>query len=182
MSLANKFARIFYIICCNTTNIKKMKKSNKNIKHYIYKMQLNISIDDSELQSMYKAKCTLSTDSGFDLFIQKNQLIPARKTTMIDLGVRCEPKFEGGYYLYPRSSLSKTPLRLANSVGIIDNGYRGTLRCMVDNISDEDYSVVKGDRLFQICHPSLLPMTVSVVDSVNTNTVRGEGGFGSTGK
>ena len=55
------------------------------------------------------------------------------------------------YYLYPRSSISKTPLRLCNSVGIIDAGYRGNIMAFVDNI-DEDYDL--GTRLFQLCDPN----------------------------
>ena len=53
--------------------------------------------------------------------------------------------FNTGYYMYPRSSLSKTKLRLANSVGIIDSGYRGNLIGMFDLINmkvNETYIVL----------------------------------------
>ena len=118
-------------------------------------------------------------DSGFDLFMPANITIPGRTSAVIDLGVRCEYNGSSGYYLYPRSSISKTPLRLANSVGIIDNGYRGTLKVVVDNISDEVCRVKRGDRLFQLCIPSLEAFHV-VFGTVNRVTERGEGGFGST--
>ena len=86
------------------------------------------------------------------------------------------------YYVYPRSSISKTPLRLANSVGIIDSGYRGELMAVVDNISKEDYVVEEGQRLFQICSNTLLPFSnIKIVEELN-NTVRCAGGFGSTGQ
>ena len=98
---------------------------------------------------------------------------------MLDLGVRCQPSGTSGYYLYPRSSISKTPLRLANSVGIIDASYRGTLKVVVDNNSDELVRIKKGDRLFQLCMPNLEPFDV-VFGTVNRLTERGEGGFGST--
>ena len=76
---------------------------------------------------------------------------------------------------------AKTPLRLANSVGIIDAGYRGTLKAIVDNIDRENGIVIpKGTRLFQICSPTLQPITYEVVDSLS-ETSRGEGGLGSTG-
>tara|TARA_B100000900_G_C20591082_1_gene721612 strand:+ start:1586 stop:2140 length:555 start_codon:yes stop_codon:yes gene_type:complete len=83
------------------------------------------------------------------------------------------------YYLYPRSSLSKTPLRMSNSTGIIDAGYRGNIIAKVDNISNDEYRIEKGTRLFQICSPSLEEIELEVVDELS-DTTRGSGGFGST--
>jgi dUTP pyrophosphatase len=136
------------------------------------------------LDGFYKtAARNYATDSGFDLCCPEDCVVPAGGTVFVDLGVRCQ--MEGGathgYYLYPRSSLSKTPLRLANSVGIIDAGYRGTLKAAVDNRSGEDYTIKKGDRLFQICMPSLEPFGI-VFGVVDRATERGEGGMGSTGR
>tara|TARA_B110000967_G_scaffold195330_1_gene224725 strand:- start:922 stop:1161 length:240 start_codon:yes stop_codon:yes gene_type:complete len=75
----------------------------------------------------------------------------------------------------------RTPLRMSNSVGIIDSGYRGHLIGMVDNLSDEDYIVEKGTRLFQVCSPSLNnPIKLSIVQELS-DTQRGDGGIGSTG-
>ena len=85
------------------------------------------------------------------------------------------------YMLVPRSSISKTPLRMANSIGIIDAGYRGEIMAAVDNRGDKDYMIVPGQRLFQIVHPTLCPFNVGVVDKLS-ETDRGDGGFGSTGK
>ena len=89
------------------------------------------------------------------------------------------------YYLYPRSSISKTPLLCANSVGIIDRDYRGNIMGKVrylpfDLEAKDPYLVDKGTRLFQICSPDLHPIKVKLVDQL-TETSRGEGGFGSTG-
>jgi dUTP pyrophosphatase len=104
-------------------------------------------------------------------------------------------KYNTGYYMYPRSSISKTQLRLANSTGIIDAGYRGHLIGMFDvvNIPSEklsqhneaDYLGKKYDRYLQICSPGLSPIIVEVVnskDDLGCDTSRGEGGFGSTGR
>ena len=58
--------------------------------------------------------------------------------------------------MYPRSSMgSRTPLRMSNSVGIIDSGYRGNIIGIVDNRSNEDYVVEKGTILFQACSQTL---------------------------
>ena len=85
------------------------------------------------------------------------------------------------YYLYRRSSIIKTPLRLANSVGIIDSGYRGDIIACVDNIKNVPYTIEQGTRLFQICGPTLEPIEFKLVTDLS-DTQRGEGGFGSTGQ
>ena len=111
--------------------------------------------------------------------------IPAGGTKLISLDIQCEAFVDKNkdqnvsYYLYPRSSIYKTPLRTANSVGIIDAGYRGTIMAAVDNRSTEDYTVTPGQRLFQLCGPTLEPITFELVNQLS-ETSRGEGGFGST--
>jgi dUTP pyrophosphatase len=134
-----------------------------------------------------------SIDAGFDLYAPSNDDIitfPFLSVTKVDFKIKCsaamytETKvFNTGYYMYPRSSISKTSLRLANSTGIIDAGYRGNLIAMLD--SDEAYTGKKFDRYIQICAPSLVPIIVEIVDSLKDlgeETDRGAGGFGSTGR
>jgi len=143
---------------------------------------ITMECETKELTGLYAAvvKQAYSRDSGYDLFMPSDITIPGKALGfMIDLGVRCEYNRSSGYYLYPRSSLSKTSIRLANSVGIIDNGYRGTLKVAVDNHSTEPVRVKRGDRLFQLCLPSLESFKV-LLGLVNRGTERGEGGFGST--
>ena len=81
----------------------------------------------------------------------------------------------------PRSSISKTPLRQCNSVGLIDGGYRGEIMAAVDNVKDEPYTVEPGQRLFQLVAMDGSPIHFELVSKL-TETGRGEGGFGSTGK
>jgi dUTP pyrophosphatase len=126
----------------------------------------------------------------------------ASPVNKLDLQVCCSARmyldsgknFNTGYYMYPRSSLSKTQLRLANSVGIIDAGYRGHLMGMFDvvnidpckkNDMEADYCGNVYDRYLQICAPGLVPIIVEIVNSkqdLGDETERGEGGFGSTGR
>jgi dUTP pyrophosphatase len=152
--------------------------------------ELHLEIENEELRKMYQKQIDVinktysftTSDSGFDLFLPCDYTIKPKETVMIDLQIKCQPKFAGGYYLFPRSSFSKTSLRLKNSVGIIDNSYRGNVAAMVENTSDtETMELKKGERYFQFCHPSLIAMKGVIVDKLNT-TVRGTGGFGSTGK
>lgn len=119
-------------------------------------------------------------DCGIDLYCLKDLVVPARAYSVkMPLGI-C---IEAGtcMYLYPRSSTgSKTPIRLSNSVGIIDAGYRGELTALLDNLSDEPFTMERGSRYFQLCSPNLTPLEFKVVDELS-ETSRGTGGFGSTG-
>jgi|TARA_B110000971_G_scaffold192437_1_gene204732 dUTP pyrophosphatase len=123
-------------------------------------------------------------DAGLDLYCPSELVIGPGETKFIDLKVQCEALKDGrnvSYYLYARSSISKTPLRLANSVGIIDAGYRGNIIAAVDNHSDEQYTVKKGQRLFQIVAPGLETIKLDLVDGLSPSE-RWIGAFGSTGQ
>ena len=84
--------------------------------------------------------------------------------------------------MYARSSVSKRGIMLANSVGIIDSGYRGTLMAAFFNTTDNPVTIGKGDRITQLCMPGLdYNFTVEVANSLE-ETERGAGGLGSTGR
>ena len=123
-------------------------------------------------------------NSGMDLFVPEDVVIPAGQTVFIDHQIkakRCHFPPNSGILLFPRSSISKTPLRLANSIGLIDPTYRGNIIAALTNTSDTDYTVTKGTRLVQLVMPHLCPFTINWVDSFD-ETERGAGGFGSTGQ
>ena len=120
-------------------------------------------------------------DAGLDLFIIEKQVIKPGETSRIKLGISCENMDQKPYLLMPRSSISKTPLRLSNAIGLIDAGYRGEIMAAVDNIKQESYEVEKGQRLFQLVSMDGGPIYFELVDILSTSK-RGEGGFGSTGK
>ena len=156
-------------------------------------MRLLLKPDNDNIKKYYENHSTFNEgDSGLDLFFHEDKLIKSGETLFIDFGIKCEmeqiptswdsesePLPSLSYYLYPRSSISKTPLRMANSVGIIDAGYRGNIIAAVDNTSSEDYTIKAGQRLFQICSPTLLPFGLILVDELSLRE-RGTGGFGST--
>ena len=98
-----------------------------------------------------------------------------------DSGISCENLDGISYFLMPRSIISKTPLRLANAVGLIDAGYRGEIMAAVDNIKDIPYKVEIGQRLFQIVAMDGSSIRFDISDSLSDSS-RGAGGFGSTGK
>ena len=146
---------------------------------------------NDNMKVMYSSHGTFNQgDSGLDLFCPETITINPGETVCIDLLIQCEA-FGGlmgdnsnnvSYYMYPRSSMgSRTPLRLSNSVGIIDAGYRGNLCAYVDNIKTYPYTINRGDRLVQICAPNLEPIHFSIVNQLS-DTQRGDNGFGSTGR
>ena len=120
-------------------------------------------------------------DAGLDLYILENIKIASGETKLIKLGISCEPVDGKAYYLFPRSSISKTPLRMSNSIGLIDGGYRGEIMASCDNIKDFDFTIEEGQRLFQLVAVDSSPISYRVVKELS-ETTRGAGGFGSTGK
>lgn len=126
-------------------------------------------------------------NSGFDLLIPNNVDLSRNEyqSTMVDLLCRGEMTYNdkpSAYYVFLRSSVSKTPLMLANHTGVIDSGYRGNLKIAL-RCFNEKYTIEKNTSVVQICHPSLLPIKVKLVDNSSdlSDTTRGNGGFGSTG-
>ena len=119
-------------------------------------------------------------DAGLDLYVLEDLHFDPGETKAIKLGISCEPEDGIAYYLFPRSSISKTPLRMANSIGLIDGGYRGEIMAVCDNIKSESYTAKKGQRLFQLVATDSSPIQYELVEELEM-TARGTGGFGSTG-
>ena len=131
-------------------------------------------------------------DSGFDLYMPKYLAFQPWETQIVDLEVRCaayrydttssdsNTKVPTPFYIYPRSSISKTSFRLSNGTGIIDSGYRGNLKGAFDCSKPTAAHIDKHARLLQICMPDLSPFKVRMVPRVD-RTRRGTGGLGSTG-
>ena len=118
-------------------------------------------------------------DSGLDVFITKDQIIKSGETAILRLGIACENLDKKSFLLMARSSISKTPIRLSNSIGLIDAGYRGEIMASVDNIKNIDYEVKVGQRLFQIVSMDGEPVKFRLDDNLSA-TNRGNDGFGST--
>lgn len=162
-------------------------------------LYLYANTDNTELVNLYESSIKAHNthvqndpypNSGFDLYIPETTNIDAREDmhgTLVDLQVKCEMSKNDkplAYYLYPRSSLSKTPLMLSHSAGIIDSGYRGFIKASLRNLGKSAYTVEHGTRLVQIVHPKMKPFLVKLLRNENelSSTTRGTGGFGSTGK
>lgn len=155
--------------------------------------QLKLSCTENHVYNLYTSLGNRE-DSGVDLYFPDDVVVPAGKTVLIDFKVvavftkyiqETNTTHPLPFFLLPRSSIYKTPLRMANSVGLIDRGYRNTLKVPVDNRSNEDYTIQSGTRLFQIAQSNLTYPDQVLCDNEpyvdKETTQRGLGGFGSTG-
>jgi dUTP pyrophosphatase len=117
-------------------------------------------------------------DAGMDLVITD---IKGENKLFITYGFGISMEIPEGFMglVFPRSSIRKTDLVLSNAVGVIDSGYRGEIQVTFKKTGLNKYEI--GDRGAQIIimpHPTIQFIEVDEL----TNTERGEGGFGSTGK
>jgi len=121
------------------------------------------------------------SDVGYDLSIISKVKDFNKKTSLYDTGIKIQVDF--GYYaeIVPRSSLSKSGYMLANSVGIIDNSYRGNLMVALIKIDDEAPEITFPFKCCQLIIREQVFTSLGVIDYID-ETKRGEGGFGSTDK
>jgi dUTP pyrophosphatase len=155
------------------------------------------SLLESPIYKYYSVKKNYNGDLGFDLYCPYNLTIPKKAISFkIHLGIKANlydyrgpdgsfaiTKIDYPYMIVPRSSMGlNTPLRLSNSVGVIDGNYRGELIGIVDNISNNSYTIKEGDRLFQVVAFSGKEIQRVEFADLDDKTARHVSGFGSTGK
>lgn len=117
--------------------------------------------------------------AGFDLYSDVDTVVPRRSRAIISTGIAmCIPEDHFGK-IESRSSIASKGV--ITGAGVIDSDYRGEVRVLLLNLTDEDYPVVKGDRIAQLIIHKLPKVTFFECDEL-PGSVRGENGFGSTGK
>ena len=122
--------------------------------------------------------------SGVDLsaFLDKEVVIKPNNSDLIPTGLQVAIPEEFEIQIRPRSGLAaKESIGVLNSPGTIDSDYRGELKIILFNHSNKDFIINNGDRIAQMVLVPILKMEFEEVDSL-PDTVRGQGGFGSTGK
>ena len=122
--------------------------------------------------------------SGVDLsaFLDKEVVIKPNSSDLIPTGLQVAIPEEFEIQIRPRSGLAaKESIGVLNSPGTIDSDYRGELKIILFNHSNKDFIINNGDRIAQMVLVPILKMEFEEVDSL-PDTVRGQGGFGSTGK
>ena len=122
--------------------------------------------------------------SGVDLsaFLEKKVVIKPNSSELIPTGLQVAIPEELEIQIRPRSGLAaKESIGVLNSPGTIDSDYRGELKIILFNHGNKDFIINNGDRIAQMVLVPILKMEFEEVDSL-TDTIRGQGGFGSTGK
>ena len=119
------------------------------------------------------------TDAGADLFaLEAHEIYPGEQK-LVDTGVAIKiPRGFAGF-IFNRSSQGKKGITIPHSVGVIDSDYRGNLKVLLKNISEDPYTIQPGDRIAQLVVQRVELPTFR--DAWN-DTQRGTGGFGSTGQ
>jgi len=120
-------------------------------------------------------------DAGLDLRAVESTLLPPGVPRLVPTGLSIEvpPTYEA--QIRPRSGLAlRHAITLPNAPATIDPGYRGEIKIILLNLGPQDYTVEKGDRIAQLVIARYEP--VEWVEGELSETVRGEGGFGSSGR
>ncbi|GAA98289.1 uncharacterized protein L969DRAFT_93109 [Mixia osmundae IAM 14324] len=117
--------------------------------------------------------------AGYDLYSAESKTIPARGKALINTELSIAVP-EGTYgRVAPRSGLASKHM-IDTGAGVIDADYRGKVHVLLFNLSETDFQVAEGDRVAQLILERIVTPAVLEVESLS-ETVRGAGGFGSTG-
>lgn len=122
--------------------------------------------------------------AGYDLYADVKEDVQIKPHETVKIGTGLAMEIPDGYFgaIFARSGLAaKEGLRPANCVGVCDSDYRGEYIVAIHNDSEETRTVTAGERIAQLVVMPYLPVTFDEVAEL-TDTNRGEGGFGSTGK
>lgn len=139
---------------------------------------VNVIVSDSAKLPKYAH----ATDAGIDLCAQQNVTIPPHETMLVPTGVAFELPEDCVGMLCIRSSVAlKQGICLANGVGIIDSGYRDEVKAALHNMTDHEVEIHAQDRICQLVVTRFVPIDCHPTATLSDSD-RGLGGFGSTGK
>lgn len=120
--------------------------------------------------------------AGMDLCAAVETDLPPMGHALVPTGIAVAVPAGYGAFLFARSGLAiKHGVNLRNGVGVVDSDYRGEVMVGLANLSDKPYHVAKGERICQLVLIATPQAEIRLVDELS-ETLRGEGGFGSTGK
>lgn len=122
--------------------------------------------------------------AGYDMYADVKEDVQIKPHETVKIGTGLAMEIPDGYFgaIFARSGFAtKEGLRPANCVGVCDSDYRGEYIVVIHNDSEETRTITAGERIAQLVVMPYLPVTFDEVAEL-TDTNRGEGGFGSTGK
>ena len=144
------------------------------------KIKVKISMQEN-CRDLIPAKAH-ADDAAFDLRSRVDISIPVNKSTLVPTGVFMELPVNYEAQIRPRSGLAlKHNITLTNSPGTIDAGYRGEVGVIMFNHGPAEFEVKRGDRIAQMVITELPEVELDLAESLSESD-RGTGGFGSTGK
>jgi dUTP pyrophosphatase len=149
-----------------------------------YKIKLRFSNKSTNEDPQYAT----AGSSGFDLRanLTESISIKAGSRAIVPTGLFFEIPDNFEIQVRPRSGLAaKNGITVLNTPGTIDADYRGEIKVILINLGDEDFMISHGDRIAQAVVASVTAKNIinlTKVSEISTDTERGEGGFGSTGK
>ena len=121
-------------------------------------------------------------DLGYDLYSAENVTIPPRGHHIVPTGISIELDIEGrpaGAFIRDKSSMAAR--RVICTAGVIDSGYRGEVRVVMENLADTAAEIHQGDKIANLIPYPVLTGQVEVVEDL-TETSRKAGGLGSSGR
>lgn len=143
-------------------------------------MKIDVKVKLSKNAVMPKYQTEFS--SGLDLVANENITLTPGQSHIFNTGISIEIPVGIEGQIRSRSGLSsKYGVIVVNGVGTIDSDYRGELKIPIINIGQQDYSIVKDDRIAQLIFAPIVTAKMILCDELS-ETVRGSGGLGSTGK
>ena len=125
-----------------------------------------------------------SGSSGLDLeaFLEKDLIVKSNETVLVPTGLSIAIDENLEIQIRPRSGLAaKNSITVLNTPGTIDSDYRGEIKVILINLGKNDFVIKNGDRIAQMVISPVIKTEFEIVDEL-PNTLRGLGGFGSTGK
>ena len=122
--------------------------------------------------------------SGMDLmaFIKESVIVKSKTSSLIPTGLSVAFSEDFEIQIRPRSGLAaKNNISVLNTPGTVDSDYRGEIKVIIYNHGNVDFIINNGDRIAQMVLVPVVKMELEVTNDL-PETIRGEGGFGSTGK
>ncbi|WP_217988454.1 dUTP diphosphatase [Paucisalibacillus globulus] len=142
-----------------------------------YNLKIKLMNEDAKMP--YRAN---EGDAGLDLFSTEEKIVKAGETALIGTGIQMELPKGTEAQIRPRSGLAlRHSITLLNTPGTIDEGYRGEIKVILINHGKEDFKVEKQMRIAQMVIAPVLQVTLEQTE-ILSNSVRDQGGFGSSGK
>jgi hypothetical protein len=153
-------------------------------------LKMFINSDDDELKKLYRKEAARHNgeilvdehiESGFNLLSPEQVCCVSEKANPLNFKIKCSARmnsslkeYNSGFFVYATNEISNTPLRPICGVKVIDSGFRDEVTVMLDckeahkfkGGNEGWYLIEKGDVLFKVCAPELVPLFVEIVDSV----------------